>query len=475
MAVNLLIRLGAHPFFSAFCLALLLTYVVHSLVWTGVATLVVRTRPLPPSTQNLLWKLALFAPLASAWLVTVSPPGAGQRSTETLFRANVAPSIHPTVKPGVADSLPSLQGWLHEDAHRVPSLTLTQSNLSAELLAEAVGIAAALGLLQFVTSLVLLRRRLRMRKAVTDPRLLARLAHVQSHIGLQHVILTECQQAAGPLTLGTAEICIPREVLTSLSDAELDSVFAHELAHLERGDGLWFPIIGLLEALFWLQPVNHFLSKRFRDSAELACDDRAVGMTGDPLALASALTYVATRAAAHPRLVALPMMANTTGTLVQRVRRLLTATQFDQLPTKSSASRWAPAVLLAVGVTVVAFGVRVAEAGEVQREALALGAIPSAAPTPQNLQTESYPPDAAKAHQQLSELLLREQQLETPLQQSLQALGTDAAAAVDSVPVIELRQELRHVRATQGWVEERFVEDMTKWERRQNPRVGRLK
>jgi hypothetical protein len=263
-------------------------------------------------------------------------------------------------------------------------------------------------------------------------------------------------------------------VLTALSDAEVDSVFAHEMAHLERGDGLWFPIVGLLEALLWLQPVNRFLSKRFRHSAELACDDRAVDMTGDPLALATALTNVATGAAARPRCVALPTMANTTGTLVQRVRRLVTARRFDQLPTKSGASTRAPGVLLAVGVTVVAFGVRVAEAGEVQCEALAISAIPSALQTPPNLQNESLPPDASNAYQQLSELLFREQQLETQLKQSLQALGTDAAIALDSVPINELRQELRHVRATQRWVEERFVEDMTQWERRQNAREGRL-
>ena len=98
--------------------------------------------------------------------------------------------------------------------------------------------------------------------------------------------------------------------LLPLCDAELDSVLAHELAHLERRDGVWFPVVGVAVATLWLQPLCGWAAARFRDNAEQACDDRAVELTRDAPALARVLLQLASGAAVRAPGLLAPAMAN---------------------------------------------------------------------------------------------------------------------------------------------------------------------
>ena len=142
-------------------------------------------------------------------------------------------------------------------------------------------------------------------------------------------------------------MCLPRGPLAALTDAELDPVLSHELAHLERGDGLWFPVVGALQAVFWLNPLNHWLASRFRESAELACDDRAVELTGNPLGLARALVHVASRAPFARRPSLLPSIAYSKSALLPRVRRLTIASPEVVQRTGGRERLWAVIIIAA--------------------------------------------------------------------------------------------------------------------------------
>jgi hypothetical protein len=73
---------------------------------------------------------------------------------------------------------------------------------------------------------------------------------------------------------------------------EIEGVLAHELAHIARRDHALVWLVVLLRDAFWYLPSSRAAFRKFQYQQELACDDLAVGVTGRPLALASALAKV---------------------------------------------------------------------------------------------------------------------------------------------------------------------------------------
>jgi|GEM_PF-3478940 len=362
--------------------ALGLTYLLHSLVWTALAALLARRSA---SVRNLGWKLALFAPIVSTLLATALAPA---------LRSVALPHL-----PMVGDGHPATAR-----ASSVPLIAL---------------LAIAIGALRFWYAARVLRRRLRSRAPVHDARLLRRLQRLRMRMGLPPIALSQSAQLASPLVVRAKELCVPAS-LSSLSDEEIDAVFAHELAHLERGDWFWFPSASLVQSIFWMQPLHAWVGARFRRSAELACDDRAVEVTGDALALARALTQVADRAIGMRVGIRVPAMASSTHLLVERVKRLTE-------PSPRRVGSMAP-VLLALGLVTLG---------------LSLQAHTKAEATVDN----------AGLQAQMRDLDDRGQALES----ELGALShSDDPTSTTAMRRITLESELRHVRAEQAWIEQRL-------------------
>lgn len=89
----------------------------------------------------------------------------------------------------------------------------------------------------------------------------------------------------------------PRLVLSTwmvarLDAREMEGVLAHELAHLARRDYLVVWLVLLLRDAFCYLPSSWVAFRQLQHQQELTCDDLAVGVTGRPLALASALAKV---------------------------------------------------------------------------------------------------------------------------------------------------------------------------------------
>ncbi|WP_437276330.1 M56 family metallopeptidase [Sorangium sp. So ce375] len=463
MALHLLVGPGTWSGPMALWLALLLTYSAHAAVWTGAAALLSRRRSLSSSTRHLLWKMALFGPLATVLLAAVMSWGFERAPGDTAALREIAVlSLEEAPVPAVLDAEPGAGSSTGASAFAESPARRAGGSPGWDLLAAGAAGAAALGLLRFTTSAWLLWRGLRGRRQVQDARLLQRLERMRARIGLRHVVLTESAGVGSPLVLGASEICIPPARLAALTDAEIDAVFAHELAHLERRDGLWFPAAGLVQSILWLQPLCHWASSRFRQTAELACDDRAVELTGDPLSLARALVEVASSASLAPRRAMVPAMARSASALLPRVRRLVDAGKSRARRTASARGRRrAIAGLAAVGVAAAGLSVQVARA----RPPLAAGASDAPARDRGDAIAAS-PPDAAAASEQMVELARRERELEARLEDALLLPDAQRADTQAAVLVLELRQELRHVRAAQAWIEERFVDDWTTWDRR---------
>ena len=107
----------------------------------------------------------------------------------------------------------------------------------------------------------------------------------------QPVSLYISQHIQGPLAIGIVRslVILPASALMALSPEQLESVLAHELAHVRRADYLWNLIQTMVETLFFFHPAVWWLGGRLRQQRELCCDDVAVQSCADPLVYATAL------------------------------------------------------------------------------------------------------------------------------------------------------------------------------------------
>jgi beta-lactamase regulating signal transducer with metallopeptidase domain len=113
-------------------------------------------------------------------------------------------------------------------------------------------------------------------------------------------------------------ILIPFASLMNLSPSQLEAVLAHELAHVQRNDYLVNLLQSVAEMLLFYQPAIWWVSSLIRKERELCCDEAAVGICGDPLVYARALTQLERLRVIKPELA----VGSTSGSLMYRIQRL---------------------------------------------------------------------------------------------------------------------------------------------------------
>jgi hypothetical protein len=147
-----------------------------------------------------------------------------------------------------------------------------------------------------------------------------------------------------PLVVGWLRpvVMLPASALTGLSPAQLESIIAHELAHVRRHDYLVNALQSVAEVLLYYHPACWWISHRIRVEREHCCDDMAVALCGDGVTYASALADLET----HRRQAAFALAA-TDGPLLQRVRRVIAPASAAQRPAGWAGSL-APIALMIV-------------------------------------------------------------------------------------------------------------------------------
>lgn len=148
-----------------------------------------------------------------------------------------------------------------------------------------------------------------------------RFYRVARGLGVRGVRFLESRAVEVPMVVGwlSPVVLIPAAALLRLAPHELESVVAHELAHVQRRDYLVNLVQTVLETVFFFHPAVWWISSRIREERECCCDDLAVSTCGDPLAYARALTELESLRAGLPRLA----LGATGGVLLERVRRLV--------------------------------------------------------------------------------------------------------------------------------------------------------
>ena len=94
---------------------------------------------------------------------------------------------------------------------------------------------------------------------------------------------------SGLLGVSWVKCVLSRNLVETASDVELQAVVAHEACHLLSGDVAATHVVqGLSRFFFWLRPVQ-LLAQRWQEESELACDEAAIALTRQPLAMAAAI------------------------------------------------------------------------------------------------------------------------------------------------------------------------------------------
>lgn len=148
-------------------------------------------------------------------------------------------------------------------------------------------------------------------------------------------------------------VLLPVGSLLDLSLAQIEAIFAHELAHIRRHDYIVSILQSVVEALLFYHPGVWWISKQIRKERELCCDDVAVKVVGDPVVYARALYLLAEHRSALPAII---LSANG-GFLTMRIKRLLYPNDVPVTPPSIAITAFA----LTLVVAAVGFGTAQAE------------------------------------------------------------------------------------------------------------------
>jgi TonB family protein len=175
------------------------------------------------------------------------------------------------------------------------------------------------------------------------------LATLSQHFGIRRpVVVFESDHPSLLVTWGwrRPRILIPAAARQWPAE-RLQVVFAHELAHVQRGDWIVQIAADLWRAVFWFNPLVWLACQRLRQESEHACDDAVLNAGVEPPAYATHLLDLARAFSRHRRTwLPAPAIARPSS-LERRVTAMLT-TKTSRTPITRAGRIAAVVALLAV-------------------------------------------------------------------------------------------------------------------------------
>ncbi|MDQ0967728.1 bla regulator protein BlaR1 [Flavobacterium sp. W4I14] len=121
-----------------------------------------------------------------------------------------------------------------------------------------------------------------------------KLAMLAEELGLsQSVKIMQSGIAQVPMVVGHFKplILIPLGLLTGLSNAEVEAILSHELAHIKRKDYLVNLLQSFIEIVFFFNPAVLWVSQLIKTEREHCCDDLAITCVSDRKNYVQALIF----------------------------------------------------------------------------------------------------------------------------------------------------------------------------------------
>jgi len=311
----------------------LATYAVHSTLLIGAVWLVTSEalgRRLRLTNSTHLWRLALVGAIVTATLqstgVLTAVTGTVRLAGELRSRTSVAVMISRAVDA-------------HAPASPVVTTRVEVQPAWSIIIVVVWAIGAATGLMLLWLAHRRFMRSLAPRQVGEHTLAGAALRELRRRAGVRHnVALRVARRLSSPLAIGSEEICLPERALAEFDIAQLESILAHELAHLERHDSTWLIAARMIEGVFFFQPLNRLARRRMMESAELDADARAISVTSRPVTLAKCLARVAEWTSSERTLFAPAMAERRTSSLIRRVRRLTSEPEPPPAPAMRNAA-----------------------------------------------------------------------------------------------------------------------------------------
>ncbi len=285
---------------------------------------------------HFLWQGAGLAALfAVATAVCRSAPARYALAVSALVLMMVSPVITFTwlrtqMNPAVQTGAEGASTWAGtstqnatalSDSHAPAAASRTEQPMAMLWLVEAWFLGVLLLSLRTAGGLFLIERMRRKEIKPVGGKLYERCVALQRRMGLHRVIqYCECHRLDAPAVLGWFRpvVLLPVRALTGLTEAQIEAVIAHELAHIRRLDCFVNLFQIAAETLLFYHPAVWWVSQRIRAEGENCCDDEAISLCGDAVNYARALTLMEEWRTA-PAL----MMAANRSPLAERVIRLL--------------------------------------------------------------------------------------------------------------------------------------------------------
>lgn len=165
-------------------------------------------------------------------------------------------------------------------------------------------------------------RTLRASAVAAPPSIIAAFSHAAERLGMTSTVRVALSRAVeGPSVIGWLRplVLLPASVLTGLTADQLETIIAHELAHIRRYDYVANVMQSIVETLFFYHPVVWWLSARARHERELCCDDTVLRHYDERVGYARALVCLERLRLGAPSLA----LGALDGPLAFRVRRML--------------------------------------------------------------------------------------------------------------------------------------------------------
>jgi len=188
-------------------------------------------------------------------------------------------------------------------------------------LVEAWLLGVAFFSLRSAGGFLVLERERRKQSSRTSDRVVMLCQALQRKLGLDRTIRCyQCKRLQAPAVIGWFRpiVLLPVTALTGLSEEQLQSIIAHELAHIRHYDAFVNVFQIGVETLLFYHPAVWWLNKRIRAEREHWCDDIAVTLCGNAVEYARTLMLMEEWRSAP----ALAMAANR-GPLTERIARLI--------------------------------------------------------------------------------------------------------------------------------------------------------
>ena len=212
----------------------------------------------------------------SAWLLgpTIAPQ----------FTSAIGQISHPFVRPITPFAVSAMTSVTTTPASMIPNVLIAVWICG--------GIAVCLGR---ISRLRQVRRTLKESSvALQTGRESELLRRVLESGGMPPLRLVASRSAMEPGVCGVIRpfLLLPFDISAHLGEAELEAIFAHELAHVRRRDNLTAGIHAIAETVFWFHPFVWWIGAHLLQERERACDQETLSMGCEPQVYAEGILKV---------------------------------------------------------------------------------------------------------------------------------------------------------------------------------------